>query len=551
MLLILCSSIFLITTLMGWGKLLENSIGKSLNGISGKILTGIFSLVLIFTILSFFVPLNLYIEIPAILIGLFYFFKEKLYLDFYEFSKKDSVILGISAVIILFCGSFHPFILDHFGYYIPSIKWLTEYGLVKGISNLDLILGQMSVWHILQAGFSNFADPFLRLNAILLIVYSIYIVENKSWIQFIFIPVFLIFSQSPSPDLPVIVFSLIILNEILSCNKNLAFLFAFSVFTFAIKPTVIWLPLFILLYSVFNSGFRFKKIILGSFVFLLFIIKNIWTFGFPVFPLTVFDLGIFWKPNPELLKASSQFAIVKTFDEQYSYSEILKFSWLEYITKWLFLDGIKSVINIFFVLSLVGFITFSVIKKNKTISLICISILVKSLLILSFSAQYRFFIDVFFVMFFVVFFKNLNKKNAILISSVLAVAFISLFSSPKIVQKLIPSFKLGKNLTPFEKKQLLKPSYYEYNYYHSFKIGNLKFNVSKKYTFSIDTPVPAISESFLYDYQKEKIFPQLIDKNNLKKGFIWKKLNTEEKKELDKSIRLIEKSYLETSCERL
>ncbi|MGO4709125.1 hypothetical protein AB4Y90_08410 [Chryseobacterium sp. 2TAF14] len=541
----------MITTLMGWGKLLENSIGKSLNGISGKILTGIFSLVLIFTILSFFVPLNLYIEIPAILIGLFYFFKEKLYLDFYEFSKKDSVILGISAVIILFCGSFHPFILDHFGYYIPSIKWLTEYGLVKGISNLDLILGQMSVWHILQAGFSNFADPFLRLNAILLIVYSIYIVENKSWIQFIFIPVFLIFSQSPSPDLPVIVFSLIILNEILSCNKNLAFLFAFSVFTFAIKPTVIWLPLFILLYSVFNSGFRFKKIILGSFVFLLFIIKNIWTFGFPVFPLTVFDLGIFWKPNPELLKASSQFAIVKTFDEQYSYSEILKFSWLEYITKWLFLDGIKSVINIFFVLSLVGFITFSVIKKNKTISLICISILVKSLLILSFSAQYRFFIDVFFVMFFVVFFKNLNKKNAILISSVLAVAFISLFSSPKIVQKLIPSFKLGKNLTPFEKKQLLKPSYYEYNYYHSFKIGNLKFNVSKKYTFSIDTPVPAISESFLYDYQKEKIFPQLIDKNNLKKGFIWKKLNTEEKKELDKSIRLIEKSYLETSCERL
>jgi hypothetical protein len=154
-------------------------------------------------------------------------------------------------------------------------------------------------------------------------------------------------------------------------------------------------------------------------------------------------------------------------------------------------------------------------------------------------------------MFIVVFFKNLNKKNAILISSVLAVVFISLFSSPKIVQKLIPSFKLGKNLTPFEKKQIIKPSYYEYNYYHSFKIGNLRFNVSKKYTFSIDTPIPAISESFLYDYQKEKIFPQLIDKNNLKKGFIWKKLNAEEKKELDKSIRIIEKSYLETSCERL
>jgi len=546
MLLTVCSSIFLITTLMGWGKLMENIFGKSLNGISGKILTGIFSVGLLFTVVSFFVPLNLYVEIPTILVGLFYFFKDKLYLECFRFSKKESIILGILVTVILFSASFYPFILDHFGYYVPSIKWLTEYGLVKGISNLDLILGQMSVWHIFQAGFSNFADPFLRLNAVLLIIYGIYIVENKSWIQLIFIPVFLIFSQSPSPDLPAIVFSLIILNEILSGNKNLAFLFAFSVFTFAIKPTVIWLPIFILLYSIFISGFRYKKLILGSFIFLLFIIKNIWIFGYPIFPLTFFDLGISWKPNPELLKASSEFAIVKTFDEQYSYAEILKFSWFDYIKNWLFLNGIKSVINISFVAILIGFIIFSIIKKNKITSLICISILVKSLLILSFSAQYRFFIDVFFVLFFVVFFKSLNKKNALLISSVLALIFTGLFSSPKLVQQLIPSFKLSRNLTSFEKNQLLKPSNYEYNQYNSFKIRDLNFNVSKKYTFSFDTPIPAISESYVLDYQKLGIFPQPIDKNNLKKGFIWKKLNATEKKELDKTKEIIKKSYLQT-----
>ncbi|MGE6394769.1 LIC_10190 family membrane protein [Chryseobacterium scophthalmum] len=546
MLLIVCSSIFLITTLMGWGKLMENIFGKSLNGISGKILTGIFSVGLIFTVVSFFVPLNLYVEIPTVLIGLFYFFKDKLYLECLQFSKKDSIILGILATVILFSASFYPFILDHFGYYVPTIKWLTEYGLVKGISNLDLILGQMSVWHIFQAGFSNFADPFLRLNAVLLIIYGIYIVENKSWIQLIFIPVFLIFSQSPSPDLPVILFSLIILNEILTRNKNLAFLFAFSVFIFAIKPTVIWLPIFILLYSIFVSGFQYKKLILGSLVFLLFIVKNIWIFGYPVFPLTVFDLGISWKPNPELLKASSEFAIVKTFDEQYSYAEILKFSWFDYVKNWFFLNGIKSAINISFVTILIGFIVFSIIKRNKITSLICISILIKSLLILSFSAQYRFFIDVFFVVFFVVFFNSINKKNALFISSGLALIFIGLFSFPKIVQQFIPSFKLGRNLTPFEKTQLLKPSNYEYNQYNSFKIGDFKFNVSKKYPFSFDTPTPAISESYVLDYQKLGIFPQPIDKNNLKKGFIWKKLNPEEKKELDKTIEFIKKSYLQT-----
>ena len=366
MLLILCSSIFLITTLVGWGKLLENVFGKSLNGVSGKIVMGMFSVGLIFTVVSFLIPLNLYVEIPAILIGFLYFFKDKLYLDFYKFSKKDSIILGILATVILFSASFYPFILDHFGYYVPTIKWLTEYGLVKGISNLDLILGQMSVWHILQAGFSNFADPFLKLNAVLLIVYGIYIVESKSWIQLIFIPVLLIFSQSPSPDLPVIVFSLIVLNEILSGNKNISFLFAFSVFTFAIKPTVIWLPIFILLYSIYITKFDYKKLIFGSLIFLLFISKNIWTFGYPVFPLTVFDLGISWKPNPELLKASSEFAIVKTFDEQYSYAEILKFSWFDYVKNWLSLKGMKSMINILFIFSLIVFIIFSIIKKIKS-----------------------------------------------------------------------------------------------------------------------------------------------------------------------------------------
>jgi len=543
MLLILFSSALLISTLLGWGKLLENIWGHNLKGLSGKILTGIFSLGIIFTLLSFFTPLNLYVEIPTVLIGLFYFFKNKLYLDFYKLSKKDSFLFVISVVVIAFCGSFYPFILDHFGYYIPTIKWLTEYGLVKGISNLDLILGQMSVWHIFQAGFTNFSDPFFKLNSILLIVYALYIIENKSWIQLIFLPVLLVFVQSPSPDLPVIVFSLVILNEILSGNKNLSFLLAFSVFAFAIKPTVIWLPIFILLYSIFISKFDYKKLVFGALVFLLFITKNLWTFGYPVFPIAVFDLGIPWKANPEHLKASSEFALVKMYDEQYTYEEILKFSWFDHIKNWLFLKGIKSIINILFIVSLIGFIVFSIIKRNKTISLICISILTKSVLILLFSAQYRFFIDVFFVIFFVALYKHLNKKNSILFSSLMIVGAVIIFSFPNLLQQFIPSFNVGKFMSQFEKKQLLKPSNYEYNQYKSYKVGDLNFNISKQYPFSFDTPLPAISESYVLDYQKLGIFPQPVDKNDLKKGFIWKKLNATEKKELDNTIEFIKKNY--------
>lgn len=539
MVLILFSSIFIIPILMGWGKIMENIWGPLFQGISGKILSGIMGISLIWTFISFFIPLNINIELPSILLGLFFFFKNKLYQEFCLLSKKDYALLGVSSLTILFSGSFYPYILDHFGYYIPTLKWLTEYGLVKGISNIDLTLGQMSLWHIFQAGFSNFSDPFLRINSILLIIYSIYIIERKSWIQLCFLPILLLFSQSPSPDLPVIIFSLIILNESIAGNRNTKLLFAFSVFVFAIKPTMIWLPVLTFLSSVFIFKNSFRPLFLGIIILLLFFVKNIWVFGYPVFPVAIGDFGVSWKPNPEVLKTSSQFAIMKTYDMQYTYEEIQKFSTGDYIKNWFSLEGIKSKINILFVLSLLIFSAFTWIKKKKLITLICISILIKSILILIFSAQYRFFIDVFFVIFFVLLYEYFDQKKSIIVFSALSLFFISILSFPEFIQRYIPSFRVGSFMTGFEKKQLYQPSTYEYHQFDPYKVGNFNFNVSHNYPYSFDTPIPAISSSYIFDDVKAGIFPQLLDKNDLKKGFIWKKMTPEEKKEAQKVINNI------------
>ncbi|CAD7810181.1 hypothetical protein CHRY9390_02135 [Chryseobacterium aquaeductus] len=544
MLLTLFSSIILIPTLFGWGKFLENMFKTAIyDGISGKILFGIFGISIHWTIIAFFIPLNLYVEIPTILIGLVIFFKEKLYFKLYQFSKKNNFLLAISVIVILFCSSFYPYILDHFGYYLPSIQWLREFGLVKGISNLDLVLGQMSIWHIFQAGFSNFADPFLRINAVLLIVYLIYVTEKKTWIQLCFLPFLLLFSQSPSPDLPVIIFSLIILNEIISNNKNTSLLFAFSVFVFAIKPTMIWLPILAFLYSTFVVKSHFKTLISGIFILLLFCLKNIWTFGYPVFPVSIIDFGFSWKPDQDLLQSSSKYAILKTFDNQYSYEEIQKFSTSDYIRKWIFLDGIKSFIHILFVLSLLIFIIFTIIKKNKIVTFICISLIIKSILVLVFSAQYRFFMDVFFVIIFVMLFTYFTKKKSIIVYSFLSLIFISFITFPNVVAHFIPSYRMSFFMGKFEWKQLYKPSTYEYKKFHSFKTGNLKFNVSKKYPFNFDTPIPAISESFIFDYQQSGIFPQLIDEKDISKGFFSKKMTLKEEKEIKKITEKIRNSY--------
>jgi len=542
MFLILFSTILIIPALFGLGKIVEDVFKTSLSGISGKILSGIFGVSIFWMILAFFIPLNIYAEIPTVLSGLLFFFKDKLYREF-QFSKKDYFLLLSISLIILLCSSYYPYILDHFGYYVPTIKWLTEYGLIKGISNLDLTLGQMSIWHIFQAGFSNFSDPFLRINAILLIVYAIYIIEKKSWIHLCFVPILLLFSQSPSPDLPVIIFSLIILNEILLQNKNTSLLFAFSVFVFAIKPTMIWLPILSFLYSIFIVKSNFKNLLPGILILILFFIKNIYTFGYPIFPVSIGDFGFTWKPNSEVLKISSQYAIQKTYDMQYSYEEIQKFSAFDYIKNWLFLNGIKSKINILFIISLIIFSIFAFIKKKKILSLICISLIIKSILILLFSAQYRFFIDVFFVIFFVICFNYFDKKKSIVAFSFLSIIFVGFLILPNILQTHLPSFRLGNFIGKFKVEQLYKPSVYEPTKFDSFKVGNLKFNVSRKYPYNYETPTPAISSSYIFDYEKAGIFPQLIDKNNIKKGFTWKKLNPEEKKEAENIINSINNSY--------
>ena len=382
-------------------------------------------------------------------------------------------------MIILFSGSFYPFIFDHFSYYVPTIKWISEVGLVKGISNLDLLLGQMSVWHIFQAGFSNFSDPFLRMNTLVLIIYLIYIFEKKSWVHLVFIPILFLFSQSPSPDLPLIVFSLIILNEILESSKNSTLLFTLSIFVFIIKPTMIWLPMLSFLYSVIILKSSAKFVIPGVFVLFIFFVKNIWTFGFPVFPLQFLDFGFSWKPNIELLKNSSELAIRKTYDLQFSYAEIREFSTFDYIKNWFFLNGIKGKIHLLFVIFLITFLIYCIQKKSKIYWVIFISLLVKSAIVLAFSAQYRFFIDVFFVVFFVMFHQWFNQRKSLMGFAILFFFFTGILAFPNMIKNNGSSFHLGEFMGGFTSSQFYKPANYQLNQYQSAKLATCNLILPK------------------------------------------------------------------------
>ncbi len=538
MIYILLSLMLILPTLLGIGGLASQKI-KLWDGISSDLVMGIVSISIVWTALAFFIPINTAVEIPTLLLGISLFIYQRKYRALGSFLREHYRIFVPVLFIILFFGAFYPFILDHFGYYVPSIKWIREVGMPRGISNLDLLLGQMSIWHIFQAGFSNLSDTFLRMNSLMLAGYLIYILERRVFVHLLFFPILFLFVQSPSADLPVIILSMLVLNETMRSNTNAKGLFLLSVFVFIIKPTAIWVPVFVFLYNLFCLKQKpLSWMPAGIALGLLFCFKNIWLFGYPIFPVAVIDLNLPWKPNPELLKNSAMIAIMKTYNLQYTYAEIHSFSKWDYIKNWLLLEGIKGKIHILFIISLMILCFHTFISRKKVLYLLCGAVLLKSAMVLAFSAQYRFFLEVFFVMIFILTYQKAGKKTAILGFTVMTLAIAFVLSTPQWLQKQLPSFYLGYFMGGFNENQWLKPSEYQLNQYKSHKVGNLEFYLSAEdYPFMFDTPLPTISNGFLKDYLRLGIFPQW-DSERKKNGFHWKKLTPKEIQELKKAISL-------------
>lgn len=540
MLLLILTCLLLLPVFWGCGRLFQTVGGEIFTGVSGTLLSGMFIVSIMAVITSWLLPLGTPVEVTVLGLGLMAFLWLKGYRSFLDFFKNNLAVVP-AALVVVFFATFAPFILDHYGYYVPTVKWFREAGLVKGIASLDLILGQMSFWHALQAVFSGIGDPYLRLNLPALLIYLIYATEKKSWLHLLFIPLLFPLLQSPTPDLPVIAFALIILSEMLSGNKNVSLIFAFSVWIFAMKPTVLWLPLLALMYAFMIQKQRVSVLWPGVFILGIFLVKNIWTFGFPVFPVQIADLGFSWKPHAEILATSARLATEKTYDMQYSYDQIRSFGFTERIANWFLLSGMKSGVHIAFFVGLAVFTIFTFFRKDKMEWLIYMAVLVKVILVLVFSAQYRFFLDVFFVIIFVIFSRLIRKELAWSGFALLSIVSAVFFITPKLVIQNIPTFKLGVAMRGWDRMQLLKPADYSFNKYKTYVIGNLEFHVVYGYLFSYDTALPAISPTFLLEYSEAGIFPQLKGKE-IRDGFIWRKMTAEEQQYLKEIIRLHEDS---------
>ncbi len=246
-------------------------------------------------------------------------FKKELYLDYQSLwlqikslPKALKIFLITIASLILIQAVSNAALIDNETYYIQTIKWLNEFGFVKGLANLHPFFAQTSGWHILQSAFSFSFLPFSNndLNGFCLLLGNLFAafrlqdyVKNGHRINLWFglLPlanVFLFsFSNVPSPDLAVAVLSMVLFHYFIKSEYEEVMTFnvlsLLTIFIIYIKITA--LPLVVLPLTFFAIYFKKMTVkintslIIGLLVFILFAIKNTILTGLPLFPSLLFQ----------------------------------------------------------------------------------------------------------------------------------------------------------------------------------------------------------------------------------------------------------------------
>lgn len=544
MLLEIISLFALFISLYGWGLWARHFFLKEKISVALTCILGIITLSTLATLCAFFYPLNVRSEIIFLLLSVIPFFfkikKKNVSLYFPEYFKSGWFYFFL--LLILFTGCYHPFLPDHYQYYTPTINWLNQEGIIIGLANIDWMLGQVSTWHILQAAVDNTIDPFQRINIFISIIYLIYIFERKAFALMLFLPIAFLYNQTPSPDLPTILFSLIVVNEVCFNKKgyHLGLMLSISSFLFVVKPTAFWLLMWLFFVAIFKKRkeiLSYKTYILPALLIGLFFIKNSIVSSSLIYPITITQINTPWITDAQILIDSDCYATLFPFYGHFTLEEVTDFSWFEKFYHWITIKPF----NLFVVVVIIVFGLFLLKKKNLVYSILWIVVFLKFLLIFNFSGQFRFLLDGTFALLFILINQfNFRKVKILFCAFFISVLFIIPISFPWIIQKINSRSNIINIMSGFTKEVFFKPQTHVFGEYKKDKLGNLEFYISTKYMYDYDTPPPAFLKSKLQYFHFLTIFPQMIDSSDVRKGFYIKKLSEEEAGQLQE---IIDRSY--------
>jgi hypothetical protein len=524
------------------------------------IFLGIFFQCLVLIICSFFfkIGLEVFIFNFSIIVGLtIWKFREikesikEIIFDLRSLSTISKFSLLSIFIFSLFKCSQYPFIVDNESYYLQTIKWINEYGFVKGLGNLHIYLGQTSPFHVLQAGFNfNFlTERSNDINGLLLNLSSLYFItefekRNKingeiHWIGFIllFNILFFQFINAPSPDLIIIILSQILFyyfidkEDTIDNSKIATLLFLNLLF---IKITIAPLIL-IIFYQIYKNKKKIYFFLASSAIIVTVLcLKNAIITGYPFYPLQILPINEDWTIPHKLL----EFVIHITENSGYFKTGIIKNpTILDKLNSWIHIGGINRIFN-FGILLLFAIGLFLKYNKNQAKYYFLYITLVLNFLILLFtSPQYRYFLPE-FVFLFVVVLSSIFSCFKINIKTVLYL-FLTFIIVPLVFTEIIVHPKLTQNKLHQQKEinswtQILIPkknSKYAEIEFEKIKEGNLDYYSPKENFFFYGTAngkLPCVNKVQI-DYLKKKYYfkPQLRT-SDIGDGFYSKNISQNE-----------------------
>ncbi len=429
MILILLSWLYIFFTAFSFGVAFSKALRlQQYDAVLTPIL-GLFSITLLATAWAFFGPIAIAFHAFLTLLSILFWYRNKaVFITLWQttlfkinsFSFPAKILFIVSSFFILAQSAALPFIIDNESYYIQTIKWINEYGFVKGLANLHLFLGQTSGWHITQSvySFSFLYDGFNDLNGFCMLLGNLFAFQklhsyftkgNRMDLVFGLLPLtyaFLFqFISSPSPDFPIYIFAFILFSVYLkgdSTTDSFILITILSLFAFFIKVTTVVLLLFPLILLIRNfkalKQAVFPVVSLSFLVLILFVAKNIMLTGYPLFPLVTFGLCYMDYTVPIMIMDFffSKSMLNSFYIDNSAYADA---SLLDLAKHYFFYNGMSGYIGIVSVLTLL-FTPIVLFRKHSPKSLwtIYIAFLILAVLLCFSSPQYRFY--VYFTLFF-------------------------------------------------------------------------------------------------------------------------------------------------------
>lgn len=561
MLLICLSWIYILFTTVNLGIGFDKIIRNASNDLILSSFKGLFSVTVLasfwavfgrinweFHVFLFLANVVLCLKYKATIIGAYQLF----YADFLQLSKSLKTYLSIVFVLIVAQCASIPFIIDNETYYIQTIKWLNEYGFVKGLANLHIFFGQTSGWHITQSvfNFSFLYTNFNDLSGFCLLLGNLFAIQklnmyfsnnNKNYLIIGLLPVANVllfqFISAPSPDMVVYILSFIVFFYFIENYKNtssdsFSTIVVLVLFILYCKPTsflMLLLPTTLLI-----TNFKtllpqlFSSFTLGILVLALFITKNTFLTGYPLFPVTTLNLGNYdFKVPHELVDFY--------FDQKRLYrffltnEEFHSLSFFEKFGKWISMEKISGLFNILSI-SLVAVLPFLIRKgfNQRAFWVLYFLMVVQLIVLIVTSPQFRFFIhfNLFFGFLMVSFL--LKNKKIIHIGLYLSLVLVGILLFFPIKYSYLTQNKLIMDNSKFSMRNIVFPYHNSKlrTSFHSEKNGNLTYASPDRETFfwaNGNGKLPCVNVKQIDYFGARFHYVPQMRTTNLKDGFYSKK----------------------------